>query len=344
MRSFSFYLDSVKQPKLPKFRVNLAGTTPSVPRVPTSLPFEAGESRWSAAYRDVMKQLASLYGVGGERIGLTVGSSSAFLHSLSAVTREGDTVLIESPCYEPYIMTARYLGLKITQFRRTGDIDRDLKAMKSARGRSKVLIISNPNSPTGLLYSKSELARISRAFETVIVDEIFLPVFAGEISRTGSLANVISLSGMSKTLGLSSLRVGWMKASPRVIRASDQIALNTYVDVPTLPLVGASLILPRFIEIVVSHQLKADANRPVLREFAARFPGVLSHDFTQGHFGTMRVPRRFATGTAFARELHKHSIAVCPCEPFGMKGAVRFNAMAEAGKFKRALSTITRYY
>ena len=344
MRPYSLYLDGVKSSLGKKFAVNLAGTTPPIPRVPAKITFDPTESRRSGFHRVVLRSLAKLNEAAPERLKLTIGSSSAFLHALSAVTRAGDTVMIETPTYEPFVMTARYLGLKVVNFARTGDFSRDIEELKKKRSRAKVLILSNPSSPAGWLYSKSELARISRLFSTVIVDEIFLPVFAGEMSRTGSLANVISLSGLSKTLGLSSLRVGWMKASPQVLRESERIALNTYVDVPTLSLTGASLVLPRFWEIVESHKRRADANRAAIREFAADHPGVLSHDFSIGHFGVMKVPRGFTSGEAFARVLERKSISVCPCEPFGMKNAIRFNLLAEPRKFSKALAAITSFY
>ena len=181
--------------------------------------------------------------------------------------------------------------------------------------------------------------------DTVIVDEIFLPIFANEVSRTQALKNVISLSGLSKTLGLSSLRVGWIQASPKIVRAADQIGLNSYCDVPTLPLVAASEILPKWNEIVAHHRARVDANRATVRAFGQAHPGVLSHDFSQGHFGTLVIPRKFKTAAKFAEELaKKHSIKVAAGEPFDAPKAVRVSLWAEPARVSRAFEKISEYY
>lgn len=344
MRPFSLYLDGVKNSGPLALELDLAASTPPLPKVPEFVSFVASESRRSAAEKLVLEHLSSLTGVATKRLLLTIGSSSGFLLALSAVTEPGDSVLIEKPTYEPFVKTAEYLGLKIKRFQRTGDFERDLDSLKKAKSSSRVLVISNPNSPTGWLYSKAEIARLAKLFDYLIVDEIFLPVFANEMSRASKLSNVITLSGLSKTLGLSSLRVGWIQASPKVLRACDQIGLNAYCDVPTLPLVGASLVLPRWSEIVGGHRARVDANRETLRTFDASFPRVLSHDFSIGHFGVMKVPPRYSSGTAFAKALRKFSVKVCPCEPFDRRDAVRISAWLEPAKFRTALQLISKFY
>jgi aspartate/methionine/tyrosine aminotransferase len=363
MRPFSLYLDEVKNAKpAPLVQVDLSGSTPPIPsHLPASVAFDATESRKADAYAQVIEQIA---GLTGRTPLLTVGSSSAYLHALSAVTRPGDQVVIEKPTYEPFVQTAKYLGLKIERFERTGDWERDLANLRRAetktktktkrKTRNKVLIISNPNAPTGFLYTKAQIAKLTSLFDHVIVDEVFLPIFTAgavgasgaadtvEITRTGSKA--ISLSGLSKTLGLSSLRVGWILAPKAIQRASDRMGLNTYTDVPTLPLIAAAEILPRFHTIVGEHGARVDANRASLKEFGAKHPGILSHDFTQGHFGTLKIPRRFKTATSFAKELAKRGIKVAAGEPFDAPKEVRISAFADANQMTKALETISTYY
>ncbi|MEK7356918.1 MAG: pyridoxal phosphate-dependent aminotransferase [Bdellovibrionota bacterium] len=342
MRPFSRYLDEVKQASAAAFEMDLAASTPPTPAVPISVSFDPAESRRSPANGVVLDQISQLMEVPSNRLLLTVGSSSGFLLALSAITKAGDTVVIEKPTYEPFVQTARYLGLKVERYQRSSDFEKDLASLKKAKG--KVLVISNPNSPTGWLYTKWDLPRLAKLFDYVIVDEIFLPVFTNEVSRATSRSRIITLSGLSKTLGLSSLRVGWIQAAPKILRACDQIGLNTYCDVPTLPLVGASLVIPRWTEIVFAHRARVEANRAVLQDFNSRFPGVLSHDFSRGHFGVLKVPRPYSTGKSFAKALTKASVKVAACEPFDMPNGVRISAWIEPSKFQKAIQTISKFY
>lgn len=341
MRPFSLYLDSVKNTKAPACEFDLSGSTPPIPiGLSKTVAFEAAESRKSEAQASVTKLLSEITGAPENRLLTTVGSSSAFLLALAAVTKPGDTVVIEKPTYEPFVQTALFLGLKIKRFKRTGEFEKDLANLRKIRGH--VLVISNPNSPAGWLYSAQELAALAERFNHIVVDEIFLPLFANEISRAPS--DAIALSGMSKTLGLSSLRVGWISASPKILRACDQLGLNLYCDVPTLPLVAAAEILPRWSAIVSSHRARAEKNRPLVRAFHSENHGCLSHDFSQGHFGTLTVPRKFKTAASFAKELARKSVKVAPGEAFESPSSVRFSIGVDADKFQRAFKIIGSYY
>jgi aspartate/methionine/tyrosine aminotransferase len=333
MRPYSHYLESVKKAKPIKAFVDLSGSTPPLPlNLPKSIEFDAGESRRADASRKVLSQLTALT---GRTPLLTVGCSSAFLHALAAVTKPGDTVVIESPTYEPFVKTALFLGLKIKRFDRS---DPSLNALP----KGDVLVISNPNAPTGLLYTAARLKKLSALFEHVIIDEIFLPIFANEISRAPKSA--IALSGLSKTLGLSSLRVGWIQAPDKILRACDQMSLNSYCDVPTLPLVAAALILPRFQDIVDAHRARVELNRPTLKRFHNAHPDLLSHDFSQGHFATLAIPEKFKTADDFANELLRKGIKVAPGESFDAPLAIRVSAFAEPAQLKRAFEIIGSYY
>jgi|GEM_PF-5373093 len=342
MRPYSLYLDSVKNPKSTlACEFDLAGSTPPVPaNLLKTVTFEADESRRSHALKEVTRQLSKLTGNPSNRILTTVGSSSGFLLALAAVTKPGDTVVIESPTYEPFVQTARFLGLKVKHFKRTGEFERDLANLRKVRGHA--LVVSNPNSPTGWLYSARELATLAKLFDYTIVDEIFLPVFANEISRAPTSA--IALSGLSKTLGLSSLRVGWIQAPPTILKACDQQGLNLYCDVPTLPLVAAGGVLPRWTEIVSASRARADQNRPLIRRFNSENPNCLSHDFSEGHFGTLEIPRRFKTAASFSKEIARKSVKVASGESFGCPDSVRISINVEPAKFARALEIIATYY
>lgn len=344
MRDFSKYLCAVKSVKSKTFQVNLASATPAAPQIRRSIPFVTDESRHSIYLAKVKKKLSAILQCNPNNLLITMGASSAFLHSVAAITRPGDSIVIETPTYEPLESASKFLALKTLRFKRSGDFAKDVAQLKKLRTKAKVLVISNPNNPTGLLYSKTELRKLASLFDNIIIDEIFLPIFTGESTRAGKVTNIISIGGLSKTLGLSSLRIGWIKAAPEVLKRADQAGLNTYVDLPTLPLVGADAVLPNWKKIISRHRKLAELNRKVLWKFDLDFPGVLSHDFSEGHFGTLQIPQRFRSAKAFATALEKHSLKVCPCEDLGLGRSIRISTFTKSSQFSKAMKTISKFY
>ncbi|TYP76433.1 aminotransferase class I and II [Paenibacillus methanolicus] len=95
---------------------------------------------------------------------------------------------------------------------------------------TKLIVINNPNSPTGTLYDRelltqiSEIARDAGAY--ILCDEVYYNLRADSQPNAPSIADVyergIATSSLSKALSLAGIRIGWMTGSSDVIEACKQ--------------------------------------------------------------------------------------------------------------------------
>jgi aspartate/methionine/tyrosine aminotransferase len=109
------------------------------------------------------------------------------------------------------------------------DPDRVKQAMTP---RTRAIVITTPHNPTGVAADAAaldEIGRIAdRAGAHVVVDEVYKDV-TGDTSPTAAARGdvFITTSSLTKSYGLSSLRAGWVIASPaityRVRRARDVV-------------------------------------------------------------------------------------------------------------------------
>ena len=182
----------------------------------------AGES--PNGYRPLVEAIAARYGVRPENVATAVGCSGANFLALAALVESGDDVLFEQPGYDPLAGAATMLGARVTRFDRRFeegwrlDADRIARALTPA---TRVVILSSPHNPSGVLASADDLAEIGRLAErhgfTVVVDEVYLDLAAGGHPPAATLSPAfISTNSLTKAYGLASLRCGWALASPEV--------------------------------------------------------------------------------------------------------------------------------
>lgn len=158
-----------------------------------------------------------------------IGNGSDELIKLIAETyvNPDDEVIIGSPSFSEYIFATHLMGGKIVSIPLTADYRFDLPAMIDAiTEKTKVMIICNPNNPTGTMVNKQEVnAFIAQVPEHVLV--VFDSAYCeyaeddGQYESGSTYAikypNVIELRTFSKIYALAGLRVGYGIAAAETI-------------------------------------------------------------------------------------------------------------------------------
>jgi aspartate aminotransferase len=95
----------------------------------------------------------------------TTGGSEAILFSFIACANEGDDVLVLEPFYANYRAFATMAGLKITPVTGRARDGFHMPArevwQRALTPRTRIVIICNPNNPTGTVYTREELEMIA---------------------------------------------------------------------------------------------------------------------------------------------------------------------------------------
>ncbi|MDR2743336.1 MAG: pyridoxal phosphate-dependent aminotransferase [Treponema sp.] len=153
------------------------------------------------------------------------GVSELIMMSMQGLLDPGDEVLIPMPDYPLWTAAVNLAGGKAVHYLcdEAALWFPDLKDMASkVTGRTKAVVIINPNNPTGAVYDRAVLegiARIAREHELIVyADEIYDRITydgAGHIpmASVDPEALTISFNGMSKAYRAAGFRSGWMALS-----------------------------------------------------------------------------------------------------------------------------------
>jgi len=149
------------------------------------------------------------------------GGSEANFLSLFTLLGRGDRLAFEVPNYLQGPGLGRLFGDGTDTFRlklRGGRWGLDVDEFERAVGKTtKVIMVCNPNNPTGAVMNQEEMDAVVRVAERrgawIIADEIYrgTEVEGDEPSPSfwGRSERVVVTSGLSKAFGLPGLRIGW---------------------------------------------------------------------------------------------------------------------------------------
>lgn len=349
-RPYSSYLEDVIY-RTPPCEVDLGGSTPP-------FPYGAGyfnevkvnlQNSAQMPETQILKELiGKKIGLGAENITFSVGSSMALLQALAAVTKTGDTILIEDPQYEPFLAQSRFLGLKIKLFKRTGDEEKDFLSLKRKAKGVRLVLLSNPHSPLGQRYGKAFFEQLLKLFPICIIDEVFEPLFSGgelTVLPGNNSKGLISLHSFTKSIGLGNLRLGVIRAHADVIHNCNLQATNFHIDVPNMSILYAQHAFRNWETIIQTLGAAADRGRSSVQDFYQKHPKYLSHNFERGFFGMLKVPSRFRTGERFSKEvLEQTGFYLRPGKLFNLPQWVRFHIFTSTAQSEKLWTYLGRQY
>jgi histidinol-phosphate aminotransferase len=174
---------------------------------------------------DVYAALAAHTGLQRGQLLLTPGSDAAVKAAFHAFVERGDSVVMLDPSYAMYAVYSEMFGATAFKvpFERVEPVSAD-RVLAAIDDRVKLVLITNPNQPTGTLMADADLLEVVRAAASVgalvLVDEAY-----GDFARTtviphvDSYPNLVVTRTFSKAAGLAGLRIGYAAADPRVIDA-----------------------------------------------------------------------------------------------------------------------------
>ncbi|MGM9567060.1 MAG: aminotransferase class I/II-fold pyridoxal phosphate-dependent enzyme [Clostridia bacterium] len=263
---------------------------------------------------------------------VTVGASEAIDMALRTVLSPGDEVLIPEPCYVSYqACTLMSHGVPVSvptseenEFRLTSE---DIE--KHITPRSKVLILSFPNNPTGAAMDYDELTALAEVAQKhdliVISDEIYCelsyekePVSVAAIP--GMKDRTIVVSGLSKAFAMTGWRIGYICCHKDFIEQMIKIHQYTILCAPIMGQKAAIEAFRNGRKEIDKMRAEYDHRR---RYIVERMKNIGIDMVTpQGAFYVFPSIKKFGmTSDEFAtRLLQEKNVAVVPGTAFGECG------------------------
>ena len=161
---------------------------------------------------NLKKKICNYYNIETDNLLLTPGSSFSLKTIFESFEVKGNNIItsdyffpmykVYSDLYEAELRKAKYTNMKL-------DIDSIINLIDS---KTQFIMLANPNSPLGDLYSRKDIIKLLETGIFVIIDEAYLE-FTGEetsIPLIEEYTNLIVTKTFSKAYGAAGCRVGFL--------------------------------------------------------------------------------------------------------------------------------------
>jgi histidinol-phosphate aminotransferase len=147
----------------------------------------------------------------------------------------GKTLLLSVPTFLLYEQVATVLGGKVETTFLTPDLQYDSEVLQRfvEKKQPDVTIICSPNNPTGCIIDESALRALLRASRGLVVIDEAYHEFAGDsvVRLLEEHENLIVLRTFSKAMAAAALRIGYLLASPALVREIGKAVLPYNINV-----------------------------------------------------------------------------------------------------------------
>ena len=300
---------------------------------------------------DLRRAIADLYpGAGVDHIEVTNGGSEANFITTFNLVEPGDDVVMLVPNYMQTWGLARAFGGTIRQWhlvedREAGRWRVDLSALEElVSERTKLIVICNPNNPTGARLTAADLDGIARVADQhgawILSDEIYRGAEIDGVetaSMWGRSPRAIITNGLSKAYGLPGLRIGWIVAPPDLVAK-----LWSYHDYVTI---APGALSDRLARVALQPERRARLfertqgilrrNLPLIEAWLKDAGGFNWITPEAGAIIYVHYDQAINSTTLANRLREEKSVLIVPGDHFGMDGYLRLG-FGESPDYNRA--------
>jgi aminotransferase len=288
---------------------------------------------------------------------ITVGVSEGIDAAMRALLDPGDEVIVPDPGYVAYEADITLAGGTVvpvttsveSQFAvRAGDIEARVTP------RTKVILLGNPNNPTGSVIPRDELERIGdlavKQDLIVLSDEVYSRlVYGGEhvsiASLPGMRERTILVDGFSKAYAMTGWRIGYVAAPTYILEAMLKIHQYAIMCAPTMSQ-AAALQAIRHGEEDVLAMVASYNERRTLMVAGLNAVGLTCYQPGGAFYAFPNVSMTGLTSDEFAEKLlFEERVAVVPGNAFGAagEGYVRCTYCTAREKIEEAIVRMGRF-
>ncbi len=247
--------------------------------------------------------------VAADRVALTASTSDAYGWLFKLLADAGDEILVPRPSYPLFEHLTRLEGIvgRPYDLEYHGAWSIDFGSVEAALSpRTRAMLIVSPNNPTGSFVKRGELARIVATCAprgiALIADEVFADygldaTAAADAGRVLEQREILafSLGGLSKSIGLPQVKLGWIAAAgPDAVVADAlerlELVCDTYLSVATPVQASAAELLAGGAPIRTAITGRVRANHQTLGERLAMTPSCRALRTEGGWYAVLQVP------------------------------------------------------
>lgn len=330
-----------------------------------------GSNRGADALLDAfLKHLegSGLSGYTRRNVATGIGAKHVLYNLAEALLDPGDTIAFAVPYWTTYVDIAEIVDAKMRLMPCPASQDYKLTPaqLDAALPGVKVFLFNNPNNPTGMVYTKDEIAALADVLVKhphvwIVCDDIYnRMVFDGVgyhnfvNARPELRDRVIQVDSISKTYGMPGWRVGFMAGPEVVAQAFTTLNSNHITNVPEIVTAAAVAALAGPQDVTELKCAEFQARRDQVLETMRSIPGVacprpqgafyvfpdISCAFGKSHGGT-----RIGSDVDFCNALlEAKGVACVPGSAFGDPNALRISYTCPAAQLPEGLGRFREFF
>jgi aspartate/methionine/tyrosine aminotransferase len=314
-----------------------------------------------ALRQSVSKRLKEVNGIEADpsnEVVITPGSDAGLHHAFRALLEPGDEVIVPEPCYPLNFGNATLAGATAVPLPLRTDQGYQIHLEELRRRvspRTKLIVLTQPNNPTGTIYSRASLLAVGEVAQDhglyVISDQAFeanafdrRPV-CSIASLPGMWDRTITVFSTSKAMGLSGFRVGYSVACERLMQVLYNSAVlilgapNTFAQHGVLAALADDQFVSKFNTVY-------DYRRRRLYEALNAIPGVRTALPEAGFMAWVDISSLGTSGEVAQHIRNVANITVNSGTTYGPSGAgflrIVFGAVGADADFEVSLAKMVK--
>lgn len=287
-----------------------------------------------------------------DQIIVTVGATEALMCAIGALVNPQDEVIIPTPAFSLYESLVRInRGTPVFLDTTTSGFQIRPDALEQAISpRTKAVVITSPNNPTGCIYDERSLDALAQAARVhdlyLICDDVYSELVYSASYRRFAAAfpeladRTIVVMSFSKPWAMTGWRLGWVASTPELVGAMAKIHQYSVSSVPA------------FVQHAAVEALATSA--ATMRESYRR-----RRDLTVSALGEMGLSTVLPEGAFYAfpdvsglglssedfceRAIREAGVALVPGTAFGAEGFARVSYACDEATLELGLSRLAGF-
>ena len=296
------------------------------------------------------------------------GAKHSLMNTFMALLNPGDEVIIPVPFWLSYSEMVK-IADGVPVFVETKEENNfmfsreDLEAAYSPK--TKAIIITSPNNPTGMVMSKDDLEMVAQfAIDKdifVISDEIYEHLIYEDDKKHISIASLseeikkrtIVINGVSKSYAMTGWRIGYMAAPAEIAKLAGSLQSHMASNPNAIAQRAATVALTGPQECVEFMRLKFKERRDYIYNRVSNIPHLRAKKPEGAFYLFINVEDTYSmkhgdnvinSAADFAKYLLESKyVAVVPCADFGMSNYIRLSYPISIDEIKKGMDRIEEF-
>jgi aspartate aminotransferase len=294
-----------------------------------------------------------------ERITIMPGGKPTMHYAIQCFGEPGAEIIHPTPAFPIYESMINYTGSTAVPYDLTEDKDLKFSADKILSlitDKTRLLILINPNNPTGSFVEKSEIDKLAEGLKkhphvTILSDEIYSrQIFDGKEMPTffnypELRDRLIVLEGWSKAYSMTGWRLGWSFWPEQLVGHINKLLINSVSCVNAAAQFAGIAALDGPDDSIHQMMEKFTQRRKLIHDGLNSLPGIECSLPGGAFYAFPKVIGTGMDGSEFCkRAMHEAGVAIVPGTAFGKtsKDYVRFSFAASQDNISNALENIKK--